>query len=68
MFKGVNEKVKKLSLVDLKLIKLAVFFATILIVKIFPKLLEINARLLIILVIVCAIKPFYTFWIKKVSP
>ena len=66
MFKGVNEKVKKLSLVDFKLIKLSVFFATILIVKIFPKLLEINAWLLIILVIVCTIKPFYTFWIKKV--
>jgi len=65
MFRKLNQRVKKLTLVDVKLLKLAVFFATIIIVKIFPQLLKINYLILIILTIGCLAKPFYSFWIKK---
>lgn len=40
MFRKLNERVKKLSFIDVKLIKWAVFFATIIIVKLFPQLLR----------------------------
>ena len=65
MFRKLNQRVKKLTLVDIKLLKLAVFFATIIIVKIFPQFLKINYLILIILAIGCLAKPFYSFWIKK---
>ena len=65
MFEKLNERVKKLTVIDIKLIKWAVLFATIIIVKLFPKLLEIGYPVLIILMLVCSAIPFYKFWIKK---
>ena len=53
MFEKLNERVKKLTVIDIKLIKWAVLFATIIIVKLFPKLLEIGYPVLIILMLVC---------------
>lgn len=65
MFEKWNERVKKLNIVDIKLIKWSTFFATIIVAKLFPQLLQINFWVLIILVILCAARPFYKFWIKK---
>lgn len=65
MFERWNERVKKLNFVDVKLIKWSVFFATIAIVKFFPQLLKINYWVLILLMVSCAVKPLYKFWIKK---
>ncbi|MFH1519180.1 MAG: hypothetical protein ABIE75_01225 [Candidatus Omnitrophota bacterium] len=64
-FKSLNEKVKKLSFIDVKLIKWATFFATIIVVKFFPQLLKINYPILIILMVVCSVKPVYAVWFKK---
>jgi hypothetical protein len=65
MFRKLNERAKKLTLVDIKLVKWTVFFATIIIVKFFPQLLKIDYWVLIILMLACLAKPFYKFWIKK---
>ena len=65
MFKKLNERIEKLTYIDVKLIKWSVFFATIIIVKLFPQLLKINYWVLIILMIACLAKPCYKFWIKK---
>lgn len=65
MFEKMNERVKKLTVTDIGWIKWAVFFATIIIVKLFPQLLVINYGTLILLMVACSVKPFYKFWIKK---
>lgn len=65
MYGGWNDRVKKLTVMDIGLVKWAVLFATIIVVKLFPQLLKINYPILIVLMIVCSIKPFYSFWIKK---
>lgn len=65
MFEGLNEKIKKLTVMDIGLVKGAVFFAAIIIAKIFPQLLNIPFLVLIILVIICSAKPVYEIWIKK---
>ncbi len=65
MFEKWNERVKKLTCVDIKLVKWATFFATIIIVKFFPQLLKIDYWVLIVLMVACSAKPFYKFWIKK---
>lgn len=64
-WKLLNEKVKKLTALDISCTKLAVFFATIIIAKLIPGLLKINYWILIVLVIVFAAKPFYDFYLKK---
>ena len=65
MFEKLNERVKKLTVMDIGLIKWAVLFGTIIIVKLFPQILEIDYLVLIIIVLACSAKPFYRFWIKK---
>ncbi|MCK4912808.1 MAG: hypothetical protein KAS05_03695 [Candidatus Omnitrophica bacterium] len=62
---GLNQRVKRLSFVDVKLIKWATFFATIIVVKFFPQLLRINYLVLVIFMVLCAAKPVYVTWIKK---
>lgn len=65
MFEKFNQRAKRLTFVDIKLIKWAVFFATIIIVKLFPQLLRIDYWVLVLLVVACSVKPAYRFWFKK---
>lgn len=65
IIKNLGQRVKNLSLVDISLIKVAVFFATLIIVKIFPGLTDLSYPVLISFVIITAIRPFYVFWFKK---
>lgn len=60
-----NERIKRLTVVDMSLVKLSAFFFGIIIVKLFPALLNIRYLVLLILVIACGAKPFYSVWFKK---
>lgn len=60
-----NERVKNLTVCDIGLIKWSTLFATLIIAKFFPQILNIPLWILITLAVVCAIKPFYKFWFKK---
>lgn len=64
-WKKMDEKIKKMTVVDIGLVKGSVFFATIIIVKFFPQLSKMNYAVLAILMIACAAKPIYKFWINK---
>lgn len=65
MFAGMNERIRKLSVMDIGLIKWSVFFTSIIIVKLFPRLLNINYAVLFIFMLLCAARPFYKVWIKR---
>lgn len=65
MLAMLKERIKRITLVDISLVKLSAFFFGILIVKLFPELLNINYPTLIILMLVCGVKPFHSFWLKK---
>jgi hypothetical protein len=65
MLEKLNERVRKLGVIDISLIKWSAFFGTLIIAKLFPQLLGISYSVLIILMVLCAIKPVYRFWIKK---
>ncbi|MFH1641072.1 MAG: hypothetical protein ABIA66_03805 [Candidatus Omnitrophota bacterium] len=65
MFEKMNERIKKLNLLDIALIKWSVLFATIIIVKLFPQLLKIDYFSLVVLMFLCAAMPLYNLWIKK---
>lgn len=59
------DALKKMTVMDIGLVKMSVFFFAIIIVKFFPQLLKINYAVLIVLVLACGIKPLYKFWVKK---
>jgi hypothetical protein len=60
-----NDKIKKMTVWDIGMVKLAVFFFTIIIVKLIPCLLNINYVVLVILVLAAGVVPFYKIWVKK---
>ena len=65
MFEKMNQRIKNLTVVDIGLVKWSVLLATIIIVKIFPQLLNIDYWVLAVLLVACAIKPVYKCWFKK---
>ena len=64
MIRILNEKIKRLSVVDIGLVKLASFFFAILMVKIFPALLSLSYPVLIIVVLCLGAKPLYKMWFQ----
>jgi hypothetical protein len=65
MFEKMNERIKKLTLIDIGMIKWSVFFATIIVVKAFPQLLNIGYPVLIILMLALAAKSVHKIWFTK---
>jgi len=65
MLEKLDQRVKKLKTCDIALIKWSVFFGTVIIVKLFPRLAQISYPVLIALLVICAIKPMYKFWVKQ---
>ena len=62
---NMEEHAKKLTLFDIKLIKLFVFFVTLVIVKLAPQLMNINIWWFIVFAVICGARPTYVFWGKK---
>ena len=65
MFENWNERIKRMTVMDIGLVKFTAFFFAIITVKFFPQLLKINYAILIVLVIASGARPLYKFWIKK---
>jgi hypothetical protein len=65
MLERMNQRVKKLNAIDISLIKWSSLFATMIIVKLFPQLLQISYLVLVILMVLCMFKPVYVLWLKK---
>lgn len=60
-----NKRVKKMGIFDVKLAQTAAMFFALIIVKIFPQIMEINIWWFVVLGILSAIKPGCAFWFKK---
>jgi len=65
MIKYLNDRTKLLNIIDIGLIKITVFFVAIAIVKLFPQLLTLRYSVLLVLIIICVIRPLYTYFLKK---
>ncbi len=65
MIDNLNQRVKKLTIFDIKLAQTAAMFFALIVVKFFPQIMKINIWWFVVLGILVAIKPGYAFWIKK---
>lgn len=65
MFAKLDERLKKLNVLDIGLVKWSAFFFAIIIVKLFPQLLKVDYAVLIVLTFACGARPLYRFWFKK---
>jgi hypothetical protein len=60
-----NEKIKKMTVLDISLVKLSAFCFAIIMVKLFPALLNISYPVLIVLVLALGMRPLYKTWFLK---
>jgi hypothetical protein len=60
-----DRRIKRFSIVDEKLAQLAAVFGALIIVRWYPHLLEYDSRWYWTLLVLCAIKPLYVFYVKK---
>ena len=60
-----DERVKKLGIIDIKLAQAAAIFLALIVVKLIPEIMDVNIWLFAALVVICAIRPLYMFFIKN---
>jgi hypothetical protein len=59
------QRAKKFGIVDVKLAEGAAMFLALIIAKLIPDIMYLNTSCFAVLLIICATKPFYVFWIKE---
>ncbi len=59
-----DEKVKKFSFMDVKLLQLLAAFLAVVVVKLVPDVLDLSIWLFLVLAILCAAKPCYVFFLE----
>jgi hypothetical protein len=60
-----NQRVRKMSILDVKLAQGVAMFLALIIAKLIPDIMDINVWWFVVLLILCVMKPFYVFWIKE---
>ena len=65
LLEDMDKRVKKFGIIDVKLAQGAAMFFVLVIAKLIPQIMNINLWWFVVLLVLCAIKPFYVFWIKK---
>ena len=63
--KDMNQRVKKFSIFDLKLVQGTGIFLTLILVKLIPQIMKPSVWWYVGLFILCVIRPFYVFFIKE---
>ena len=57
-----TRRVRKFDIIDVKLAQSVAFFLALVIAKLIPDIMDISIWWFIVLLILCAIKPFCVFW------
>ena len=65
IFTFFNQRLKLFTIWDVKLSQLSSAFLTVLIIKLFPEILDLSYRWFIIALVICAVRPLYVMFIKK---
>ena len=65
LLEDMDQRVKKLSLIDVKLAQGVAMFFALIIAKIIPDIMDLSIWWFVGLAILCTIKPFYVFWFEE---
>jgi len=60
-----TRRVRRFDIIDVKLAQGAAMFFALIIAKLIPQIMSINVWWFVALLVICAVKPFYMFWLKK---
>ncbi|MCP4259309.1 MAG: hypothetical protein GY774_17635 [Planctomycetes bacterium] len=62
LLEDMTRRVRKFDIIDVKLAQSCAFFFALVIAKLIPDIMDINIWFFVVLLVVCAIKPFCVFW------
>ncbi len=62
LLEDMTRRVRKFDIIDVKLAQSCAFFFALVIAKLIPDIMDINIWFFVVLLVVCAIKPFCAFW------
>ena len=65
LLEDMNQRVKKLGIIDLKLAQGAAMFFALVIAKLIPDVMDLSIWWFVAMLVICAIRPFYAFWLMK---
>lgn len=65
LLEDMDKRVKKFGIIDVKLAQGAAMFATLIVAKLIPQIMDLSIWWFVLLLVICAIKPFYVFWFKE---
>jgi len=60
-----NDRVKRLTIFDVKLVQGCAIFVALIMVKLIPEIMDIDIRWFVVLLVLSAIRPIYVFFLKK---
>jgi len=64
-FSFMNERVKRLSIIDVKLVQAAAIFVALIVVKLIPQIMLLNIWWFVALAVLFGLRPVYVFFCKK---
>ena len=62
LLEDMTRRVRRFDIIDVKLAQSVAFFLALIIAKLIPDIMDISIWWFIVLLILCAIKPFCVFW------
>jgi len=62
---NLSQRAKKFSIIDVKLSQGVAMFLALIIAKLVPEILHIDIWWFAAALVICTIKPFHVFWIRK---
>jgi hypothetical protein len=65
LLEDMNQRVRKFSIIDVKLAQGAAMFFALIIAKLIPDIMDLSIWWFAAMLVICAIRPFYVFWIMK---
>jgi hypothetical protein len=65
LLEDMDQRVKKFSIIDVKLAQGVAMFFALVVAKLIPQIMDLSIWWFVGLLVICAIKPFYVFWIEQ---
>jgi len=65
LFKWANNRVKKMSFFDVKLVAIAGFFIGLILVKLVPSVLSVSGWWFVVITVLCLLRVYYVILFKK---
>ena len=65
LLEDMDKRVKKFGIIDVTLAQGAAMFFVLIIAKLIPDIMDLSIWWFVLLLVICAIRPVYVFWLKE---